>query len=80
MPVIEFAFSTRSVYPPLLRIPAHAQFVRINVKLSLPLALKYREVLVASNGNQFWAQEFPASILPATTESTIVLPTSILPP
>ncbi len=80
MPVIEFAASTRSVYPALLRIPAHAQFVRIDVKLSLPLAMKYREVLIASNGDQLWAQEFPASILPATKESTIVLPTSILPP
>src|SRR4051794_5076274 len=61
MPAIEFAFSTRSVYPPLLRIPAHAQFVRINVKISLPLGMKYREVLVASNGDQLWSQEFPAS-------------------
>ena len=80
MPAIEFAFSTRSVYPPLLRIPAHAQFVRINVKISLPLAMKYREVLVASNGDQLWSQEFPASIVAATNESTIVLPTSILAP
>ena len=80
MPAIEFAFSTRSVYPPSLRIPAHAQFVRINVKLPPPLAIRYREVLVASNGEHLWAQEFPASILAATKESTIVLPTSILPP
>ena len=80
MPVIDFAFSTRSVYPLLLRIPIHAQFVRINLKLSLPLAMKYREVLVASNGDTLWAQEFPASILTATNESTIVLPTSIMPP
>ena len=80
MPVIEFAFSTRSVHPPTLPIPAHAQFVRINVKLSMPLALRYREVLVASNGEHLWAQEFPASILAATEESTIVLPRSILPP
>jgi hypothetical protein len=80
MPEIEFAFSTRSVYPPSLRIPPHAQVVRINVKLSMPLAVRYREVLVASNGDQLWAQEFPASILAATKESTIVLPTSILPP
>lgn len=79
MPAIEFAFSTRSVYPPKLRIPAHAQFVRINVKLSMPLAIRYREVVVATNGDQLWAQEFPASTLPATNESTIVLPTSILP-
>ena len=80
MPAIEFAFSTRSVYPPSLRIPPHAQFVRINVKLSMPLATRYREVLVASNGEHLWAQEFPALILPATKESTIVVPTSILTP
>jgi hypothetical protein len=80
MPMIEFASSTRSVFPPLLPIPAHAQFVRIEVKLPLPLATKYREVLVASNGEQLWTQEFPASILPATKESTIVLPASIVPP
>jgi hypothetical protein len=80
MPAIEFAFSTRSVYPPSLRIPSHAQFVRINLKLSMPLAIRYREVLVASNGEHLWAQEFPASIVAATKESTIVLPTSILPP
>jgi hypothetical protein len=80
MPLIEFAFSTRSVIPPLLRVPAHAQFVRIDVKQSLPLAMKYREVLIASNGDQLWAQEFPASILPATNQSTIVLPASILSP
>ncbi len=80
MPLIEFAFSTRSIYPTLLRIPAHAQFVRIDVKQSLPLAMKYREVLIASNGDQLWTQEFPASILPPTNQSTIVLPTSILSP
>ena len=80
MPVIEFASSTRSVYPPLLRIPVHAQFVRINVKLSSPLAKKYRLVLVASNGDQLWSQEFPSSILPAAQQSTIVLPASIFAP
>src|SRR5580704_10922855 len=58
MPVIEFARSTRSVYPPLLPIPAHEQFVRIDVKLPWPLATKYREGLVASNGDQLWLQEF----------------------
>jgi len=78
--VIEFARSTRSVYPPLLPIPAHEQFVRIDVKLPWPLATKYREGLVASNGDQLWLQEFSASILPATKESTIVLPTSVVPP
>jgi hypothetical protein len=80
MPLIEFALSTRSVYPALVRIPAHAPFVRIDVKQSLPLAMKYREVLIASNGDRLWAQEFPASILPPTNQSTIVLPTSILAP
>ena len=80
MPAIKFGFSTRGVYPALLRIPTHAQFVQINLKLSPPLAMKYREVLVASNGDQLWMQEFPASILPETKESTIVLPTSILTP
>jgi hypothetical protein len=80
IPRIEFAFSTRSVFPDLFRIPAHAQFVRIDIKQSLPLAMKYREVLIASNGDQLWAQEFPASILPPTNQSTIVLPASILLP
>jgi hypothetical protein len=80
MPVIGFESSTRSVYPPTLRIPAHAQFVRIDVKLPLPLAMKYREVLVTSNGEELWSQEFPASILPATKESAMVLPASILQP
>jgi hypothetical protein len=80
MPAIDFEFSTRGLSPALLRIPAHAQFVRINLKLSPPLAMKYREVLVASNGDQLWTQEFPASILPTTKESTIVLPASILTP
>lgn len=80
IPVIKLASSTRSVYPALLRIPAHAQFARIDVEQSLPLAMKYREVLIASNGDQLWAQEFPASILPPTNQSTIVLPTSILSP
>jgi hypothetical protein len=80
MPEIEFASSTRDVHPPPLRIPSQAQFVRLRVKLSLPLAMKYREMLVASNGDKLWTQEFPASILPATNESTIVLPTSILQP
>ena len=61
MPVIEFARSTRSVYPPILTIPAHAQFVRIDVKLPWPLATKYREGLVASNGDQLCLQEFSAS-------------------
>jgi hypothetical protein len=79
MQAIEFASSTRGVYPSLLRIDAHAEFVRINVKLSPPLALKYREVLVGSNGDQLWTQEFPASTIP-TKESTIVVPTSILTP
>jgi hypothetical protein len=78
MPVIEFAPATRSVYP--LRLPAHAQFVRIDVKLPLPLATKYREVLVTPNGEELWRQEFPASILPDTKESTVVLPASILRP
>jgi hypothetical protein len=80
IPAIEFAFSTRSVVPPSLRIPAHAQFVRIDVKQTLPLAMKYREVLIASNGDQLWTQEFPASTLPPTNQSTIVLPASILSP
>jgi hypothetical protein len=80
MPVIGFESSTRSVYPQTLRIPAHARFARINVKLPLPLAMKYREVLVTSNGEELWSQEFPASILPATKESTMVLPASILQP
>lgn len=81
VPLIEFASSTRSVYPPLLPIPARAEFVRIDVRLPLPLATKYREVLVASNGDQLWTQEFPASILlAATKQSTIVLPASILTP
>jgi hypothetical protein len=80
MPTIEFGASTRSVYPALLRIPAHAQFVRIDLRLSLPLAEKYREVVRASSGEQLWAQEFPASILPAAQRSTIVLPAPILLP
>lgn len=80
MAVLEFTSSTRSVYPALLRIPAQAQFVRIDLKLPLPLAAKYREVVLAQSGEQLWAQEFPASILPATKESAIVLPASILPP
>jgi hypothetical protein len=80
MPGIEFESSTRDVHPSLLRIPAHALFVRIGVKLSLPLAMKYREVLVASNGDRLWTQEFPASTVPATNETTIALPRFLLPP
>jgi len=80
MPTISIEGSTRSVYPIVLRIPAHTQFVRIDAKLSLPLADKYREVVLDSNGEQLWAQEFLASILPATQRSTIVLPASTLPP
>lgn len=79
MPVLEFAPSTRSVYPVLLRVPAQAQFIRVDVKLSLPLAMKYREVLVASNGDRLWSQEFPALELSTAPQSTIVLPTPILP-
>jgi hypothetical protein len=80
MPTIEFGASTRSVYPMVIRIPAHAQFVRIDLKLSLPLAEKYRMVVLASSGKQLWAQEFPGSILPAAQQSTIVVPASILLP
>ena len=80
MPAVEFASTTRAVIPALLRIPAHGQFARIEVKLSEPLSTKYREVVVASNGERLWTLEFPASILPATKKSTIVLPTSILKP
>jgi len=80
MPTIEFEASTRSVYPVVFRIPAYTQFVRIDLKLSLPLADKYREVVLDSSGEQLWAQEFPVSILPASQRSTIVLPASILPP
>lgn len=79
MSQMKLAPSTRSVNLPPLEIPAHSQFVRIDMKLSLPLATKYREVMVASNGQPLWTQEFPASILPATKESSIVLPASILP-
>ena len=78
MPAIEFALSTRDVVPPLLRIPAHAQFIRMDVKLSLPLARKYRAVLVSSSGDQLWTQEFSASIVPPTHEITLVLPASLL--
>lgn len=80
MPILEFASSTRSVYPVLLHVPSQAQFVRIDLKLSLPLAAKYREVVLGQSGEQLWAQEFPASILPASNESAIVLPASILRP
>jgi hypothetical protein len=78
MPALEFASSTRSIYPALLRVPKQAQFVRIDSKLPRPLAVKYREVVVTSSGEQLWEQEFPASILPATQQSTIVLPAPIL--
>jgi hypothetical protein len=47
---------------------------------SRPLAAKYREVVLAQNGEPLCAQEFPASVLPASNESAIVLPTSILRP
>ena len=80
IPTIEFGASTRSVYPALLRITPKAQFVQIEVKLSLPLAEKYREVVLASSGEQLWAQEFPVSVLPVAHQSTIVLPASILVP
>jgi hypothetical protein len=80
MPTIEFGAATRSVYPTLLRIPAKAQFVRIELKLPSPLAEKYREIIVDPSGQRLWALEFPASIVPAGQRSTIVLPSSILEP
>lgn len=80
MAVLEFTSSTRSIYPALLRIPAQTHFVRIDLKLPLPLAAKYREVVLAESGDKLWIQEFPASILPASKESSIVLPASILRP
>jgi hypothetical protein len=80
MPKVEFGASTRGVSPVLLRVPAKAQFVQIDLKLSSPLAEKYREVLLASTGEQLWAQEFPASILPTAHRSVIVLPAAILQP
>ena len=68
-----------SVVTPSLQIPAQAQFVRIDVQVSLPLAVKYREVLVqVPSGDQLWEQEFPASNLPAKQQTTIVLPAPIL--
>jgi hypothetical protein len=77
LPEVEFASIKRSVIPPLLRISGHARFAQIKVKLSEPLAVKYREVLIA-NGDQLLTLEFPASSLPSTKESTIILPTWIL--
>ena len=79
MPGIEFGSSTRGVQLPRLNIPAHAQFVRFVVKIPFP-ADKYREVLVASTGELIWSQEFPASSLPATQQSAIILPASVLTP
>lgn len=80
MPTIEFAASTRGVTPALLQIPAGTRFIRIDSKLSLPLADKYREVVLTSVGDRIWVQEFPSSILSAARHSTIVLPASILQP
>jgi hypothetical protein len=80
MQVLELASSTRNVYPTLLHVPVQTQFVRIDLKLPLPLAAKYREVVLSQSGEQLWAQEFPASILSASKESAMVLPASILPP
>lgn len=77
LPEVEFASTKRSVIPPLLRISPHAKFALIKVKLSEPLSVKYREVLIG-NGARLLTLEFPASSLPSTKESTIVLPTWIL--
>jgi hypothetical protein len=80
MPVIEFASTTRSMYPVVFRVPANARFARIDWKLSAPLAEKYREVLLSGSGQQLWVQEFPAVVLSPANRSTIVLPASILSP
>lgn len=78
--VIELPYSTRDVHLTQLSITPHTKMIRIDVELPLPLAVRYREVLLTSNGEELWAQEFPASILPQAEKSTIVLPASILPP
>jgi hypothetical protein len=79
MPVLELASSTRGVVAPLLRIPDHAQFARIVVKVPSPVAERYREVVLAGS-KQIWAQEFPASALPATLQSDLVLKATLLSP
>lgn len=77
---IELASSTRSVYPLMLHIPGQARFLRIDIEIPLPLAARYREVVLTPSGEDLWAQEFPASILPTPAKSSIVLPASILRP
>lgn len=80
IPVIDFASSTRGVYPVRLRIGVRTRFVQIAVKLPSASVMKYRLTLVSPNGDQLWMQEFPASTIPLAKESTVVLPTSLLPP
>lgn len=79
-PVIEIADSSRGVLPPSVRIPAQAEFIRIDLKLSPPLADRYREVVLTSSGEELWGQEFSGSILPSDGQSTLVLPVSVLAP
>jgi hypothetical protein len=74
LPKVELASTKRSVIPPLLRISTQAQFAQIKVKVSGPLAAKYRVVLIAK-GDRLLALEFPASNLPSNKEITLVLPT-----
>jgi hypothetical protein len=78
MPVIEFASTTRTIYPVVFHVPAAAQFARIDWRLPAPFAAKYREVLLSGSGQQLWAQEFPAIVLSPARQSTMVLPASIL--
>jgi hypothetical protein len=80
--VLELLPPTRDVIAtPSLHIPRQAHFARFDVKLALPVAVKYREVIVqVQSGEQLWAQEFPASNAPASQQPTIVVPAAILPP
>ena len=80
IPLIEFTTATRTVVPPKFRIPAAAQFARIDWNISGPIAEKYREVLLSETGRQLWTQEFPSALLSPAKRSTIVLPASILVP
>jgi hypothetical protein len=80
MPVIDFSSSTRDIHPILLRIPAQAKFVEMEVTLVRPLSASYRELVLRQDGKQMWVQEFPSSFVSATGKCASAVPASALPP
>jgi hypothetical protein len=80
MPIIDFSSSTRDVHPILLRVPVQAQFVRMQVSLPSWDSSKYRELVLAEDGRQLWAQEFIGSSVPASSRAESIVSASVLSP